>query len=442
LEDFEWFSASEMTDRSLTNADVGTRRYGGLDVVNMSTVGIQAGMIMAASYLTDDSNSLVLEPKTNWTQKMIACASATRASIKTVEFTANGTRLEDVRVLSVSSKIYPDEDSMPLWAIERTNLSITKFSPLWGLIDDEYEDSEALYTRRKEHLWLPAGQVSDSGQAMLIYDSTPAAAHILALSAAYDIGNSLALGPGLADYSAENDFGLYIRWRDLSRSSETAGKIINLIWTDIMANLVVGTKLGPFSSDKALDGSLPDLVIRPYKRRVVYDLHYAIPAIVLLSLWLCVLSGALLLTFVSRASLSALTQLANQLAPGRMATNFLNSELSRSDARTMEWATRAGSLIIGFERGKNGQGHDNDVTDTLQSHQAEKAGGVNGEDDLTLVAISSADGDRTTVPVSVVLRRRRQAPKSRKKDDVQSPPLHQKGGPQSTTFIAETVLSN
>lgn len=431
-----------MTGRSLTNSDVGTRRYGGLDVVNMSTVGIQAGMIMAASYLTDGSNSLVLEPKTSWTQKMIACASATRASIKTVEFTANGTSLEDVRVLSVSSKVYHDEASMPLWAIERTNLSIAKFSPLWGLIDNEYEDSEALYTRRKEHLWLPAGQVSDSGQAMLIYDSTPAAAHVLALSAAYDIGNSLALGPGLADYSAENDFGLYIRWRDLSRSSETAGKIINLIWTDIMANLVVGTKLGPSSSDKALEGSSPPLVIRPYKRRVVYDLRYAIPAIILLALWLCVLLGALSLIFMSRASLSALTQLANQLAPGRMATNFLNNELSRSDAPTMEWAARAGFYILGFERGKNGQGHGNSVTDAPQSHQAEQAGELNREDDLTLVAMSDAGGDRTTVPVSVVLTRRRQAPTSHKKDDPQYPPPHRKESPQSTTPIAETALSD
>lgn len=51
----------------------------------MSTVGMQVEMIMGAPYLTDGSNPLILEPKMNWTQTMMTCASATRASIKTLK---------------------------------------------------------------------------------------------------------------------------------------------------------------------------------------------------------------------------------------------------------------------------------------------------------------------------------------------------------------------
>jgi len=60
---------------------------------------------------------------------MMTCASAIRASIKTVKFMANNTRLEDIHPLEVLDKVYPDS-AMPLWAIERTNLSIKKYSPL------------------------------------------------------------------------------------------------------------------------------------------------------------------------------------------------------------------------------------------------------------------------------------------------------------------------
>lgn len=114
--------------------------------------------------------------------------------------------------------------------------------------------------RQKEHLWLPAGESFNDGNFMTILDSNPARAHLLALSAAYDIGGS---GSTIDYYSAERDFGLYVRWEDLSRTSETAGKIINLIWTDIMANLVVRTKPGPYASEKAISGSSYRRVVRP-----------------------------------------------------------------------------------------------------------------------------------------------------------------------------------
>ncbi|KFZ23610.1 hypothetical protein V502_01917 [Pseudogymnoascus sp. VKM F-4520 (FW-2644)] len=401
LPDMVYNGTGDITSRNWSFVDVGTRRYGGLDVVNMSTVGIQVGMIMGAPYLTDGSNSLILEPVTNWTQTIMTCASSTRASIKTV-----------------SDKTYANEASMPLWAIERSNLSIEKYTPLWGLIDNKYEYSELYQTRRKQHLWLPAGQASGNPMAS-IYDSTPTGAHLLALSAAYDIGGGLSSGPFLPDYLGTQDFGLYVRWEALSRSSETAGKIINLIWTDVMANLVVGTKPGKSSSDQTLGGPLYDRVIRSWKRHIVYDMRYAIPAIVLLVLWLCVLLGALLLTFLSRISLSALSQLMNQLAPGRMAVNFLYGDACGLDALTKE----------------NREANDDSVRATTQRSRAEKTRGLIREDVLRMVRVD-AKGDRKAVPVSVALKRRRENPSS-----TPARTLQKKLDPESSPFIQATTLS-
>ena len=108
-------------------------------------------------------------------------------------------------------------------------IPIKSYSPLWGIVDDKYEHSDALQTMRKEYMWLPAGVAFRADQSISILDSTPARAHLQALSAVYDFGNSLSLGPTIWDYSAEKDYGLSVCWRELSKSAETAGTVANLI---------------------------------------------------------------------------------------------------------------------------------------------------------------------------------------------------------------------
>jgi hypothetical protein len=315
----------------------------------MSTVGIKTGMIMGAPHLVDGSDTLVLDPETYWVQKLLTCSSATRASIKVVEFQANGTALSDIHVLQVSDKTYGSEAEMPLWATERNNLTVADYAPLGGIIDDKFEDLEALYTRRKESLWLPAANTYGPSLSLL-FDSMPAGAHLKALAIAYNVDSMLTTVYG-HDYSGKDDFGLYPLWRDLSRNSKTAGRMINLIWTDAVANLVLSTKPGPFSSEPLLGSSASyDRVVHAVERRVVYDIRYAVPAFLMLVLWVVSLIVAFILFLLSRVSIPALAQLTNQLASGRMATQFYYADQCRSDAPTGEWAAKAGALMFIFQR--------------------------------------------------------------------------------------------
>jgi len=87
----------------------------------------------------------------------MACASVARASIKTVRFFANGTNLSDAQVLNISAKTYENPLNMPVWATEKTNLTVRNLSPFWGIVDSKYEDSPALWTRRSDHFYLLAG---------------------------------------------------------------------------------------------------------------------------------------------------------------------------------------------------------------------------------------------------------------------------------------------
>ena len=55
----------------------------------------------------------------NWAQQLYTCASAIKASVKTVTFASNGTEsLEALSVVDVNPKNYNDE-KLPLWGIEK-----------------------------------------------------------------------------------------------------------------------------------------------------------------------------------------------------------------------------------------------------------------------------------------------------------------------------------
>ena len=181
------------------------------------------------------------------------------------------------------------------------------------------------------------------------------------LSAAYSVGGSLT-GSDLFDYSGLNSFALSVKWRELSRSPQTAPQVINLIFTDIMANTLMGTKAGNLpsetnSSTGSGSGQYQNFV-QVWDKKIVYDIRYAIPAIILLSLWLPILLVALILWCTSRASVAALKQLINQLSAGRLSTNFLlhrDSQAPPADASSKEWSEKAGSTVVGFSRAKNGE---------------------------------------------------------------------------------------
>lgn len=123
----------------------------------------------------------------------------------------------------------------------------------------------------------------------------------------------------------------------------------------------------------------------------------------MLVVWCGAISGAVLLICLSRISLSALTQLANQLAPGRMAVNFLSSEACRSDAATKEWTTRAGSLILGFERDENQQTTDDNMAAISQKSPVKETQKLDRADDLRMVVVADASDSRASMPVSAIL---------------------------------------
>jgi hypothetical protein len=158
--------------------------------------------------------------------------------------------------------------------------------------------------------------------------------------------------PVTVDYQGRNNGGMLEKWRRLSVSPETAAMIPNLIWTDIAANMLVGTKslLSAFPDTKSYQ-------VRMNKRRIFFHYAWAIPAIICAGIWIlyAILSLILCLIPLSRSQMrfSSLTDLVNQLSVGR--TLVIANQLDNVHVKgsTKHWIDTVGRTRVDLFSLKN-----------------------------------------------------------------------------------------
>lgn len=144
----------------------------------------------------------------------------------------------------------------------------------------------------------------------------------MALGKVYAVGNSER---GDTDYSGSTNLAMYRLWQDLSQSAETAFKIPNLIWTDIAANLVLGTRsLAGANGNRTLErrdeegnaASVP--LVTTYERRIRYRYVYGIPAFLALALASLILVSSFLLAVLGPARVGFLRVVLEETSVGRL----------------------------------------------------------------------------------------------------------------------------
>lgn len=339
-------------------------------------------------------------------KNLYVCASAIRASVKTVTFLYNGSgaRFENLEVVDIADKVYPDEKSKPLWAGEHSYNKVMRFDPLWGIVDDRYENygfKEGFYTTRAEKFWLtvtPTPGISfgdtDGYDALAAVSSFPRR-----LGNLYGTLDDLG-GP---DYSGKNDYTMLERFQSLSHNQDDAAQIPNLIMTDGFAAGLVGTKTSisrkyvQWPASLAVDDTVqgyPSASVTVYRRALRYDIRYAIPAFIVLSLLLLALIWALAILISTRPILHTLKNLYNQTSTGRLATGILVLEPDRTEQSSRDWAKGDGSRLLSF-------GH---ITKPEKGHFCEIVGG--GSSDATQSppnreeVVSLVDGGVQTVKVT------------------------------------------
>ncbi|KAI9883072.1 MAG: hypothetical protein M1823_005164 [Watsoniomyces obsoletus] len=339
------------------NASIVTRGFGTGDRANITNIVVEIGMLLGAPSRVGGSGPIRFDPGTNWSAPLFACATAVRASIKTVSFQIGGEpALSQLSVTNVKPKSYSNNASKPLWGVEDTGLFIRDVSPTWGIVDDRYEGAPALWTVRSEHLYLPAGSGFRKIASWDANAGGDAAQAMLYATYASATESSSTGGFPHPQYSGETSYPLFSKWQDLSRQASSAHQIINIIWTDFMANYVVGTRgqvpssSSAITEDRRTEGV--QIPVNVFTRRVRYDLRYAIPALIFLVIYILVLAASILLLVWGRAGLGMLRRLLNLTAVGRAVTieRAVPPKTLPPNAPTKEWIQMMGNEDLGIRK--------------------------------------------------------------------------------------------
>jgi hypothetical protein len=346
--------SATITSDNFTEAATICQGWGGLDIANYTNTGVYCGYIYGAPRRTDGGDPLVFEPNKNYTQNLYVCATGIKQNVKTVTFLANSTTdITQLHVTNISDKVYADNASQPLWAIEHSNWTIIDdVAPAWGMVANHYENNASGFdTLRAEQFWLPA--IYEEPIATL----GPTMDSLASLKIFQDVLYSVYGGTGNGNYefSGSGNIAMNRLWLQLSGSSEGVGKIINLIWTELTASSAVGIKA--VTADSSSSNSKNTRMATPYTQRIGYTWAYAIPGLLVLLASAFILLSALFFALTSRFSIRVLRQLLNQTATGRVATNLLHPTTSDPGADTKAWANTAGKTTLSFaavEKEKSG----------------------------------------------------------------------------------------
>ncbi|KAK5038336.1 hypothetical protein LTS07_001806 [Exophiala sideris] len=298
------------------------------------------------------------DPGSAWSQDLYTCASSVSATIKEVTFNTSGsTSLVALQVLDVKDKAYSNTTGMPIWGIESVNSSAYKVWDVykfWGLVDNTATQSPDVVAQIAPKMYLPAA-VRGPTLGSHMYDSfaggavfTAAWNSIYAWAAAFSDVNALSL----PNYSGKYNYGLTLKWRQLSGSAENAETLLNLIWTDLVAFSVVGTRTGfenmgeTSSVTDRQPGNVGIRRVYKYQRSIKYeDIRYAIPAFIVGGILVIAFSITLVMCCVQRQAWRALRHYMNQTSMGRAMLQSEGDEFN-AYASTNEWAREARDITL------------------------------------------------------------------------------------------------
>ncbi|KAH8668430.1 hypothetical protein BX600DRAFT_548781 [Xylariales sp. PMI_506] len=361
ITDMSSFNPFGITSENYTDISILCAGAGGGDYANITNILVACGQMRSVPQRTSPGSSLVPDDGSSWTQKIYTCASASKASIKTVSFTYNSTNglFPTLEVAGIRDKNYTDNESgMPLWGVENVANAylIADLNLVWGLVSEDQVNNVNVSTVRQPHLYLPGYFDPNSASigATFSWENMPGSDFSVgALSAAYtvDTSSTIITNPiaGI-DYTGAASLSMWARWQQLTGSAETASLVPNLIFTDIAASTVVGTKgaLGPGNAggSSGSEADLPVIEVTPMYSTVQYDLLYAVPAIL----------GALVLVVIVLAALVALTcggaryhrmrRQLQQTASGRIFTAFLYAGPTVLTMKPSEWSDQFGDKAV------------------------------------------------------------------------------------------------
>jgi hypothetical protein len=194
----------------------------------------------------------------------------------------------------------------------------------------------------------------------------------------------------------------YAKWRDLAVNADLIKKIPDLIWTDLAANMLIGTR--SWASGKALPSNLQKrdesssgggdetttVPITVYNRRIRYHWPFAIPAFLSLLLFVAVLLAALVSFLSGRGVPARVRHYLFHLSSGRLLGEMQYPGDCDRRAPTKEWISRVGSRPSDLQYYTGDSGANTSLLDTGHIAGAEKPDGVTQTSEVHSIATGNA----------------------------------------------------
>lgn len=345
--------------------------------INSSIVG--CSLLYGAPRRTDGGSSLIAVPGSLWSTPIYSCATAVKASLRTVTFNYNGTSLEALNITSTIPKKYANGSSLPLWGVETLpeEIPFSSAQPLWGLLGAANFSAfpanpsvDNFSTVAQPSLYLPGymdsyyslqgtmtASISNSHQNLAGVDFYPKALQT-ALNISGDPSLQFSTFQGGADYSGYSSLALFAKWQTYS-SAETVGSIINLIWTDEAANAVVGTRGWGLHTDAIGNGaarvetmvvSEATVSVTVYRRIVQYHILFAVPAFIVLVGFFVVLMVLVVLLARRKTGISRMRAMLDATSIGRAVGATIWPETTSTASKTKQWIQTIGKRQVTITR--------------------------------------------------------------------------------------------
>ncbi|KAK4119572.1 hypothetical protein N657DRAFT_650068 [Parathielavia appendiculata] len=361
------------------------------DIANITNIFVTCGLVSGPPRRVDGGPQSIFERGSQWTTPLYSCATAVRATIKTVDFSTDaGTSsmnpgqpppsessrgLAGLRVTNITEKTYSSPDSYPVWGVEDTGRNLSDIRPIWGLISPAYPAAHYpnLSVVQQPSLYL-IGLGSDDMHVASFYPGPDFAAGQYNLPGAefpFAAANTIYLsspGQGITDEAwpfdlrGRADMAVFTRWQALCETQEGAARMINLLWTDLAASAVVGTKgisTTPINTQGQEEPPPPPIIIhvRPAVRRTRYHFAYGIPAFVLLAVLVALTAGSICAWLARVSNLDKVRRRIHQLSAGRIFTIVLYPGESDFGMSPKQWSLMSGAKTVRFADGEgNGVG--------------------------------------------------------------------------------------
>ncbi|GKT57918.1 LOW QUALITY PROTEIN: hypothetical protein ColTof3_05257 [Colletotrichum tofieldiae] len=352
-----WSNPFKVTSTDFQGANIICSGAGARDFANISNIYVGCGLLRGAPQRVDGGVATALfENHSKWSSSLHSCAAAVRAVVKTVGFSVNGTDgLDSLKVTSINQKNYANVDDAPLWALEDSGLSMDGISAVWGIISPEYATRPNISTVRQPVFHLPGYSDSIGGAALggpngIMRYNIPGsdfASDVMETLFGGSTSDGGAMGSSWPfDLAGAANMPVFKRWQAVSNDSERVSEVIKLVWTDVAASAVVGTKgvLGSVNNGAAEEAVT--ITIQPVGKRIKFCWVFGIPAFVLLLVMSSIAVVLVLSAVLKSSTIAVLRHRLQQLTVGRVLTTFLYPEHSNLIMSSKDWSRLNGDKAV------------------------------------------------------------------------------------------------